>query len=92
MHTPIEIESVNDQLECKTLWSIRFVAERTGLSKATIYRYTVRGLFPPRRHVGPGRVAWLASEVIEWIDSRPLIDRHQWPPGPTCPRCKSPAT
>ncbi len=54
-------------------WDIRTVAQRTGLSRATIYRYMARGAFPPRRKVGPGRVAWLASEVIAWSSSRPII-------------------
>ncbi len=54
-------------------WDIRTVAKRTGLSRATIYRYMARGAFPPRRKVGPGRVAWLASEVIAWSSSRPII-------------------
>jgi predicted DNA-binding transcriptional regulator AlpA len=54
-------------------WDLRTVAQRTGLSRATIYRYMARGAFPPRRKVGPGRVAWLASEVIAWSSSRPII-------------------
>ena len=54
-------------------WDLRTVAQKTGLSRATIYRYMARGNFPYRRKVGPGRVAWLASEVIEWSLSRPVI-------------------
>lgn len=58
----------------QALWGIKTVVERTGLSRATVYRYTTRGILPPRRRVGPGRVAWLASEVIAWIESRPEMD------------------
>jgi prophage regulatory protein len=54
-------------------WDLRTVTQKTGLSRATIYRYMARGAFPPRRKVGPGRVAWLASEVISWSLSRPII-------------------
>jgi prophage regulatory protein len=54
-------------------WDLRTVAQKTGLSRATIYRYMARGAFPQRRRVGPGRVAWLASEVIAWSLSRPII-------------------
>lgn len=61
----------------QALWGIKTVVERTGLSRATVYRYTTRGILPPRRRVGPGRVAWLASEIIAWIESRPELDRHQ---------------
>ena len=59
----------------QALWGIKMV-ERTGLSRATVYRYTSSGILPPRRRVGPGRVAWLASEMIAWIESRPELD-HQ---------------
>jgi len=30
------------------------------------------GEFPPPRRVGPNRRAWLASEVQDWIKSRPV--------------------
>jgi prophage regulatory protein len=55
------------------LWDLRIVARKTGLSRATIYRYMARGVFPQRRRVGPGRVAWLASEVMAWSLSRPVV-------------------
>ncbi len=60
----------------QALWGIKTVVERTGLSRATVYRYTIKGILPPRRRVGPGRVAWLASEMIAWIESRPKLDRQ----------------
>jgi len=53
------------------LWSIKTVSQKTGLSRASIYRYIAKGLFPPRRRIGPGRTAWLASEVVCWMHSRP---------------------
>ena len=54
------------------LWSIRTITARTGLSRSTIYVYVSRGLFPQQRQLGPRRVAWLASEVRDWIASRPI--------------------
>jgi prophage regulatory protein len=56
-------------------WDLRTVAQKTGLSRATVYRYMARGEFPQRRKVGPGRVAWLASEVTAWSLSRPVVER-----------------
>jgi prophage regulatory protein len=53
------------------LWSLKTVVLKTGLSRASIYRYAARNLFPARRRIGPGRVAWLASEVLAWMESRP---------------------
>ena len=56
-------------------WDLRTVTQKTGLSRATIYRYMAQGLFPRHRKIGPGRVAWLASEVTAWSFSRPIISR-----------------
>ena len=49
------------------LWNIKTVIQKTGLSRATIYRYTRRNLFPQKRRIGPNRVGWLAAEVIAWV-------------------------
>jgi len=54
-------------------WSLRRVISETGLSRATVYRYTRRGEFPQRRQLGPGRVAWIANEVVAWMESRPKV-------------------
>jgi prophage regulatory protein len=53
------------------LWNIKTVVQKTGLSRATIYRYTRRNLFPQKRRIGPNRVGWLAAEVIAWVATLP---------------------
>jgi prophage regulatory protein len=53
-------------------WSIKTIVAKTGLSRTTIYECVKRGLFPRQRHLGPRRVAWLASEVRAWMASRPM--------------------
>lgn len=50
--------------------SISDVRLITGLSRTTIWRMENDGTFPRRREIAPRRVAWLASEVREWIQSR----------------------
>lgn len=65
--TPATARSPNRE---EKLWSIKTVSIKTGLSRASIYRYSARKLFPARRRIGPGRVAWLASEVLAWIETR----------------------
>ncbi|WP_088347339.1 MULTISPECIES: AlpA family phage regulatory protein [Rhodomicrobium] len=72
---PPSPDSVGASDRSEIFWDLRTVTQKTGLSRATIYRYMARGAFPPRRKVGPGRVAWLASEVISWSFSRPVIAR-----------------
>ena len=59
----------SDQL----LWSIKTVIVKTGLSRASIYRYIKHERFPPRRRVGPNRVAWVPAEVIAWIEARATL-------------------
>lgn len=44
--------------------------QKIPLSNVTIWRLEKNGQFPKRRQVSPGRVAWLASEVDAWIESR----------------------
>jgi len=53
------------------LWGLRAVLAKTGLSRSTVYAYVAIGLFPKQRRPGLRRVAWLASEVREWIAKRP---------------------
>jgi prophage regulatory protein len=53
------------------LWSVKVVRIKTGLSRATVYKYMALGLFPRQRHLGPGRIAWRATDVRHWINSRP---------------------
>ena len=53
----------------------RFLREKqcrdiSGLSRTTRWRLERAGLFPKRYSISPGAVAWLASEVQEWLQSR----------------------
>ena len=50
------------------------VDELTGLSDVTRWRMEKRGEFPQRRQISPNRVAHLESEVLDWMDSRPVSD------------------
>jgi len=53
------------------LWSLKVVMTKTGLSRSTLYAYIATGAFPTQRRLGKRRVAWFASEVRNWITSRP---------------------
>ena len=52
------------------------VQERTGLGRTTVWRMERDGRFPRRRQIGGGIVGWLASEVDEWIRTRPTADNN----------------
>jgi prophage regulatory protein len=65
------------------LWNIKTVILKTGLSRPSIYRYMKRGQFPARRRVGPNRVAWVAREILAWIETCPCLPRAREGP-PDC--------
>lgn len=44
------------------------------ISARTLRRWEKDGKFPRRRQIGPRRVGWLASEVAEWVASRPKVE------------------
>ena len=53
----------------------RFIREpeckrTTGLSRTTRWRLERAGLFPNRRVISRNAVAWLESEVQDWLQSR----------------------
>ena len=54
------------------LMRLNEVAEVTGLSRATIYKYVADRQFgfPQQVQLGPNRTAWVRSEVESWIEAR----------------------
>jgi prophage regulatory protein len=49
------------------LTEVRYV---TGLSKSSIYIYMTAGTFPRSMALGSRSVAWLESEVSQWVHDR----------------------
>jgi prophage regulatory protein len=45
----------------------------TRLSRSTRWRLQKQGLFPKRRQISPGRIAWLRSEIAAWVASRQKV-------------------
>ncbi|MCT4714471.1 AlpA family transcriptional regulator [Enterobacteriaceae bacterium H18W14] len=56
------------------LLRLRQVEEKTGLKRSQIYIYMKSGAFPRSIKIGPASVAWLESEIDEWINLK-LIRR-----------------
>jgi prophage regulatory protein len=54
------------------LLRIKQVQQLTSLSKSYIYDLCKRNIFPPSLPLVKGgtSVAWVESEILEWIDSR----------------------
>jgi prophage regulatory protein len=47
------------------------VTQRTGKSRSWIYAAMQSGEFPRPVETGSGSVAWLESEITDWINARP---------------------
>jgi prophage regulatory protein len=48
------------------------VNDMTGLSNVTRWRMENCNEFPKRRQISPNRIAYLESEIVEWMESRPV--------------------
>ena len=46
------------------------VMEITSYSASTLWRRMQDGSFPGNYKIGPNRVAWRHSEVMEWLNSK----------------------
>ena len=47
------------------------VETHCGIARSTIYRLMRSGQFPEPVKVGPRAVRWPASEIEEWLNTRP---------------------
>ncbi len=50
----------------------RQVEEITSISRSSIYRLMQEGEFPRPVKIGPAAVRWRASDLIAWLESRPV--------------------
>ena len=50
----------------------RQVEAMTGLSRSSIYRLMQDGEFPRPLRVGSNAVRWRLSDIIRWMESRPI--------------------
>lgn len=46
------------------------VIEKTGIKRSQIYSYMKMGNFPKSVKIGPSSVAWLESEIDDWIKTK----------------------
>ena len=57
----------------KMIFRLPQVTARTGLSKASIYKYIKEGSFPAAKKLGIRSVGWLEADINSWIESRQSI-------------------
>jgi predicted DNA-binding transcriptional regulator AlpA len=54
------------------LVSANEVAARIGVTLVTLWSWSRNGKFPPPRRVGTRNIAWLSTDVDEWIRNLPM--------------------
>ncbi len=52
------------------LIKLKEVIQKTSLGRSTIYEFMTKGTFPKQVSLGAKSVAWLESEVDDWIMDR----------------------
>ena len=59
-----------EYIQKKKLLRLPEVISRTGYKRSNIYQLMYLGDFPKSVQLGPRAVAWLSSEIDQWIDDR----------------------
>ena len=65
----------------ENLIRLREVMKITGFSRSQIYKLINIGEFPKQIQISPGSVAWLESELEDWMEERIRLSRENNPPG-----------
>jgi len=65
--------SVDDSIFVERFIRMPEVKKITGISSTTIWRLEKSGNFPRRRRISSYAAGWLLSEIMAWIQSRPII-------------------
>lgn len=54
----------------------KIVLEKFGISETTLRRWMSDEGFPRPRQLGPRAVGWVAEQVGEWLDTRPVANTN----------------
>jgi prophage regulatory protein len=67
----IEPAKLNNLVRPDALLSWEALRDLIPLSRPQIWRLRSAGQFPQPIRLSPNRIAWKASDVLRWIESRP---------------------
>ena len=54
------------------LLGVNDVCRIIGKCRTTLYRWELSGNFPKSIPIGPNSIAWLESDVFQWIEAKKL--------------------
>ena len=78
---PIRTTSTHGETMKENLIRLPGVMKITGFCRSQIYRLISIGEFPKQIQISPGSVAWLESELEDWMEERIRLSRENNPPG-----------
>ncbi len=55
----------------KNLLRTSDILDRLNISRETLRRWRMSGLFPEPRQIGPGTLAWDSDDIEIWLETRP---------------------
>ena len=61
----------------ETFLRLPAVKKRTGFESSQIYKLIKQGQSPKQIYLGPQSVAWLESEVTDWMKERIRLSRNE---------------
>jgi prophage regulatory protein len=61
---------MRDMQTPKRFIRLKEVMKKTGLSRATVYRFVGMGTFPSSCSIGDRAVAWVEADVDLWIEQK----------------------
>ena len=60
------------------LLRVKDTAKLIGVSRSTVYRMVDDGQFPQPIRIGTRASRWRLSEVMQWMESRPVATNENW--------------
>lgn len=65
-------------IELEQLLTLAQVLKATSWSRTSLYRKIAEGTFPRPIKIGASRIAFRASEIKKWMESRPHSEDGAW--------------
>lgn len=72
---PVYRMGTQSSIEIDPVLQLTEVLKVTSLKKTALYKMIEEGSFPRQIKLTKRRVGWKKSAIIDWIDSRPYVDK-----------------
>lgn len=70
----VQVAELSEPRVPQTFIRLKELVQRIGVGRSTVYKWIEEGSFPKPVHLGPHAVAWLVTDIVEWEQSKLLVD------------------